>query len=309
MRLFPVFFVSLFLLPTMVFGNESGQQSPLLPLFSISPVGELQIRASSNVLLAIAEAEEGAGAEDVASDNPSSSTQTIPWSLTAPRQTTPDWNGLVKDSVYIVGLHWAVIGVLYVMPQSVSGWTDEQKNADYWAKWRKNVQQLVWDKDDFYINYALHPYWGATYYTRARERGLSKTGAFWFSALHSTLYEFGSEAFFEEPSIQDMIVTPVLGSLLGVYFEQVRDRIKQRKDSPRWGDTAVLVVTDPLGGLSYLIDRLFRVDSSIKIQTTPPDYPALAALDKNALIMARNYQPSGNQKSGGYLGLSLQVNF
>ncbi len=299
---FFLLFISLFLFPLTTLGHESAQQSPLLPLFNIAPAGELQIRPSSNVLLAIAEGEGGSAAALGDAQPPTS--QTLPWSLTLPRQNAPDWNGLVKDSVYIVGLHWAVIGVLYVMPESVSGWSEEQKNADYLAKWRKNTRQIVWDKDDFYINYVLHPYWGATYYTRGRERGLSKVGAFWFSALHSTLYEFGSEAFFEKPSMQDMVVTPVFGSLLGVYFEQVRDRIKLREGSLSWSDKTILAVTDPLGGLAYLIDRLFRVDSSITIQTTPPDTAALAVLDRNMLTMARNYQ-----RPSRYFGLSLQLEF
>ena len=28
----------------------------------------------------------------------------------------------------------------------------------------------VWDDDEFYLNYILHLYWGATYYMRGRER-------------------------------------------------------------------------------------------------------------------------------------------
>lgn len=297
MRIFSVVFLSLFL-PAIALGVESEQKTSLLPLFNISPVGELQIKASSNVLLAIAEGEEAANANDA------ETVQYVPWSLTAPRQNQPDWSGLGRDTLYIIGLHWVVIGILYVSPQEVSRWSEDDKDSDYLAKWQTKVQEIVWDDDDFYVNYILHPYWGATYYTRGRERGLSEWGAFWFSTLQSVLYEFGTEAFFENPSIQDLIVTPVFGSLLGIYFEQVRDRIKLRKGSLNWSDKTLLVVTDPLGGFSYLLDRLFRIDSSIRIQTTPPDSAALAVLDKNATTMARNYQ-----KPGSYLGLSLQVNF
>ncbi len=232
-------------------------------------------------------------------------TEYIPWSLVAPRQSATDWKGLRRDSAYILGLHWAIIGILYVGPESVSGWTDEKRDDDLTKKWKSNVQTVVWDEDDDFVNYVLHPYWGATYYTRGRERGLSPWGAFGFSALHSSLYEFGTEAFFEEPSIQDLIVTPVLGSLLGIYFEKVRDKIKLRERTRNWRDNTLLVLTDPLGAVSHQLDRLFRVDTRIKIQTRVPyldEYvftgPGIARpiLEQNRYI-----------QKGDYLGVSVKL--
>ena len=76
------------------------------------------------------------------------------------------------------------------------------------------------DDDKFYLNYMLHPYWGATYYIRGRERRLSRWQSLGYSALLSTLYEFGAEAFFEPVSYQDLIVTPLIGSLLGEYVSR-----------------------------------------------------------------------------------------
>jgi hypothetical protein len=231
-------------------------------------------------------------------------TQYIPWSLAAPRQSEPDWKGLSRDSAYILGLHWAIIGLLYVAPESVSGWTADQKDANLTSKWTSNVQTVVWDKDDPVVNYVLHPYWGATYYARGRERGLSPWGAFGFSALHSTLYEFGTEALFEEPSIQDLIVTPVLGSLLGMYFEKVRDKIKLKALTRNWKDNTVLVLTDPLGSVSHQLDRLFRVDTRIKIQTRVPNLDQYA----NGPGMAKPLlEQNRYSQSGDYLGVSVKL--
>ena len=39
--------------------------------------------------------------------------------------------------------------------------------------------------------------WGAGYYIRGRERGVSRKESFWISALYSTVYEFGIESFLE----------------------------------------------------------------------------------------------------------------
>jgi hypothetical protein len=83
---------------------------------------------------------------------------------------------------------------------------------------------------------------------RARERGLDKWQSFWFSALLSTLWEFGAEAVAEPVSIQDMIVTPVLGSLVGEYlFSPWRAHIRAKPGPLSFSDKTVLVLTDPLG--------------------------------------------------------------
>lgn len=155
------------------------------------------------------------------------------------------------------------------MPESVSNWSSEQKKNSF-KKYAKNVVAPVIDKDKFYINYVLHPYWGATYYIRGRERGLDKVPSFVYSALISAMYEFGIEAFFEKPSIQDLIVTPVIGSLMGAFLlEPLRDSIK-RKQELHWYDHAALIVTDPVGVLSLGIEKLFGIKSTIMVDYSIP---------------------------------------
>jgi len=177
----------------------------------------------------------------------------------------PDRRGLRRDTWYFVGYQFAVIGILYLAPESVSGWTDEQKSDYSLSIWWDNVTSPTWDSDDFYINYILHPYWGAAYFVRARERGYPTSQAFWYSALLSALYEFGAEALFEQPSIQDLIVTPVFGSLLGSYFVNVRDNVRERELDRGYrttGDKWVLALTDPLGSLNRMFDRWFGWDEA-----------------------------------------------
>ncbi|WP_203249645.1 MULTISPECIES: DUF3943 domain-containing protein [Cysteiniphilum] len=65
--------------------------------------------------------------------------------------------------------------------------------------------------------YIGHPYAGAIYYMAARDSGFGEFESFLYSAFISTFFwEYGVEAFAEVPSIQDLIVTPVDGWLLGV---------------------------------------------------------------------------------------------
>jgi len=180
-----------------------------------------------------------------------------------------DSAGLKRDTWYFLGYQWVTIGILYAMPESVSGWSDEQKDGYSMSIWWDNVTHPQIDSDDFYINYILHPYWGAAYFVRARERGYSNKGSFWYSVLLSSAYEFGAEALFEEASIQDLIVTPIGGSLLGMYFMKVRDRIREREMAlghKTTGDKWLWVLTDPLGSLNHQFDKLFGWDTELQLR-------------------------------------------
>lgn len=181
----------------------------------------------------------------------------------------PDWAGMRKDTGYFLSYQFIVIGVLYVVPESVSGWTPEQKNSWSVAKWKNNIRHVVWDTDDWYINYILHPYWGATYYVRAQQRGFGPAGSFWYAMGLSTIYEFGAEAMFERPSIQDMIFTPVGGAFIGDYFMTVRaDILKRAELTGEIGrlDKFLLVATDPLGVLNGVVEGAFGRDTTVSLQ-------------------------------------------
>ena len=193
----------------------------------------------------------------------------------------PDWDGIWRDSGVLFGAQAVAAGITLLAPESVSGWSAEEKRNSF-KKYGNNFVHPVLDKDKFYINYILHPYWGATYYTRARERGFDKSSSFVYSTLMSALYEFGSECFYEKPSIQDLIVTPVAGSLLGAYlFEPWRESIK-RKQELRWYDHAALVATDPIGVLSLGFEKLFGIKPTIMIDYKVPQLQRSTVASRNS---------------------------
>ncbi len=291
-----LFFALLFLLlPLLSWGGEA-DEALLRPLLHVSYEDGLQISTSRGVRLALAEGDEKATGK-------SAPVQYVPWSLAAPRQSEPDWPGLKRDTYYYLGLQWVAIGIIYVLPNEFSGWSDSEKETNQLKRWRDHVSKPVWDGDDFYINYILHPYWGATYYTRGRERGLSRSGAFWFAAAQSALFEFGAEAFFEPASIQDLIFTPGLGALLGMYFESVRDGIKQRRGALSWRDKTLLVLTDPFGAINHQVDRLFGVDTRIRVRAMAPgSTPRLSADGGGAASAAQ-----GGGQRPVYVGLALEM--
>jgi hypothetical protein len=189
----------------------------------------------------------------------------------------PDWSGLRRDTYYFLGYQFVGIAFLYVMPESVTNWSDEDREEYDLERWRDNVSNPQWDTDDWWINYLLHPYWGAAYFVRGRERGLGGAGGFLYSTLLSSLYELGAEALFERPSIQDMIVTPVLGSVLGAYFMTVRQRIFAAPEEAGLPEQAILVLTDPLGAINGVIDRWLGEEAELRLGLAGP--ALLPALD------------------------------
>lgn len=175
----------------------------------------------------------------------------------------PDRRGRRADTVHFLGYQVATIAILYSLPESTTGWTSERKENYSLAQWWDNVQRPQWDTDDHFVNYVMHPYWGAAYFVRSRERGYGELDSFLYAAALSAAYEFGAEALFEEPSIQDLITTPVGGWLLGRYFMGLREDILGGHDSASelpFRQRFVLTVTDPLGAVNRTVDRWFGLE-------------------------------------------------
>lgn len=190
------------------------------------------------------------------------------------RPAGPDAAGLRNDSAWVIGYQVAMIGILYALPESISNWSEEQKEEYSLSTWWDNVSNPRWDDDAFWINYIAHPYWGAAYYVRARERGFDERASFWYSVAMSTAFEFGAEALFEQPSIQDLIVTPVGGVIMGEYFMKVRDRTRARYapgETMPFLDRALLAVTDPLGAINRQVQSWLgiKMESSFVPQFGP----------------------------------------
>jgi Domain of unknown function (DUF3943) len=184
-----------------------------------------------------------------------------------------DWAGLGRDTAFFLGYQVMTAGVTYLLPESVTKWTAEQKRSSA-SRWWENVQHPHWDQDHWYLNYLGHPYFGAISYVRARERRFGAFDAFWYAALLSGLFEFGIEAVFERPSYQDLIVTPVAGALLGAFlFEPVRERILGKLER-QWYDHLTLTLTDPLGAANSMFEGLLGIEADIRVQF---GLPALAS--------------------------------
>ena len=163
---------------------------------------------------------------------------------------------LGRNTAVLFGTGIATMGFLYLMPTSFTNWEDDDEGP--FEKWWNNVsREPVWDKDDLFLNYVTHPYAGAIYYMGARSAGANAITSFWYSfALSTFFWEYGVEAFAERPSIQDLIVTPVAGALLGEVFYKAKRNIVENNgyigNSKTWG-TIALWAMDPITEAGHLI--------------------------------------------------------
>lgn len=132
-----------------------------------------------------------------------------------------DYRRLGYNTSIYAGATIIAFGVLWIIPENVTNWNKaEMKEKGIMWKWKENTKAgPVMDKDKWQLNYIAHPYCGAIYYMTARSSGFSVLESFGYSALMSTFFwEYGIESFAEIPSSQDLIITPVLGSVLGEGF-------------------------------------------------------------------------------------------
>lgn len=185
-----------------------------------------------------------------------------------------------KANVYtVLGASVVALGLLYIMPESFTNWDKSEIAPDkLFSKWWDNVSSgPVMDEDDFFLNYVTHPYWGAAYYMSARSSGASAPYSFLFSFIASTFFwEYGVEAFAEVPSIQDLIITPVIGSIIGEGFYLSKRHILSNDynllNSKILGHVAVFLM-DPINEVA----SLFIKDSNAKNDLIINSFPAITS--------------------------------
>jgi hypothetical protein len=161
------------------------------------------------------------------------------------------------NSIFAYG--FGVIGLIALLPEDISNWDKEQ---GIFNKWTDNVKGgPVWDRDTGMLNLVGHPYFGGVYYQVARKSGYRQWDSFMYATLMSTFYwEYGIEAFAEVPSIQDLVITPVLGWAYGEWA--FNTEMDLREDGGTiWGSSTLgntaLFFLDPVDYMSVGINNIF----------------------------------------------------
>lgn len=173
-----------------------------------------------------------------------------------------DWKRLWYNTIALGSAFVGTLLVLECLPEDATSWNRaELQDVPLFKRWYNHVidKGVEWDHDKFYFNYILHPYAGGVYFMAARSCGFN----FWQSLLYCTIvsnvgWEYGIEAFMERPSIQDLFVTPIIGSCVGEGFYRIKRHIVDRNYT-LWGSAVlgniVAFLVDPVNEFVGFLDR------------------------------------------------------
>jgi Domain of unknown function (DUF3943) len=128
-------------------------------------------------------------------------------------------------------------------------WLARDKNLVDWdrpsAKARFTLDVIRFDNNDFPINFTLHPWSGAAYYSAARTNGISLGMSSLYAVGATIAWEYGIE-FREKVSLNDLIFTPIGGITLGEFFSRLMLYVNRFPTKPTLTQRVLGVVFGPM---------------------------------------------------------------
>lgn len=150
---------------------------------------------------------------------------------------------IMRASAFVVGMEVISGGTLILLPEDISKW-DRTKFNEYRQHYINAFTKTpVCDDDYWYINYIGHPYQGAYAYNGLRSQGATMLQSSLFATAHSFAWEYLLEAGAEQPSLQDIIVTPLGGIIWGEMAHKATMRMS--KKGFRWYEKIFVLVFNP----------------------------------------------------------------
>lgn len=166
---------------------------------------------------------------------------------------SPYGKKFLRSTIILTGTALASGVVLAVLPRQFTKWDDDayqRGSSNFRRAW---TQPPVWDGDVAFHNWLGHPYAGAMYYNMIRSQGGTVRQSFAFAVFQSVMWEYLFEAVAEQPSIQDLIATPIMGAVLGELFNRWSVAIL-RQGPLNFGEKALVFFLNP----SYVINNGYR---------------------------------------------------
>ena len=187
-------------------------------------------------------------------------------------QNNIDWKRLGFHTATFVGMGGMMMIVLEALPENATAWNkSEVSEIPLFRRYSDHVKKgPVFDKDNPIFNYILHPYAGAVYYQAARGSGCNVWQSFLYSTfISNVLWEYGIEAFNEIPSIQDLVITPVIGSMIGEGFHVCKKKIiamDYMVCGKRWIGKTICWLIDPFNEFANIfLSKKDTLTSSIMV--------------------------------------------
>ncbi len=217
-----------------------------------------------------------------------------------------DWDYLMGQTYTILGLSVVTVGLMTFLPESVTKWDEEDRDmSKLGKKWKDNVSEgPVWDRDEHFLNYIMHPYFGGVYYTAARHAGYNEFESFLYSATMSAFFwEYGVEAFAEVPSWQDLFITPFFGAVVGEIMltaeQDILENGGELLGSQTVGDVSLFLL-NPVGHIHYWASETWGGSAKLQFNSSP------WFGNQDAAKFAMN---TGARYDSQFYGLELKVSF
>ncbi|MCM1004725.1 MAG: DUF3943 domain-containing protein [Prevotella sp.] len=170
---------------------------------------------------------------------------------------------------------------------------------------RNLTSGFKWDNDNLGDNMFLHPYSGNLYFNAARSNGYN----FWQSSLFaiggSAMWELFMEC--EYPSTNDIIATPIGGTVLGEMTYRISDTMMDDRTTgaERAAREFGMFVVDPMRGFARLITGdMWKVRPTSGKQFGTPAVGI--QISGGAKIMEYSHDGARDSKVGGTLGITME---
>jgi hypothetical protein len=163
---------------------------------------------------------------------------------------TSNFTQLKRAGILSLAFHLAGMGFL----QAVDAWdTGHRPFSDAGdGLYRAWTMAPEWDEDPYFYNFIGHPYTGSFTYNLMRSQNASPLISWLFSCSQSLIWEFIFEATEQQPSIQDLLITSNVGSLLGEGFHRLTGKMRKNGLSP--AEKFIVLIINP----GHVLNNGFR---------------------------------------------------
>jgi Domain of unknown function (DUF3943) len=168
------------------------------------------------------------------------------------------WRKMGRAQIFIGGTELICMGILMAMPEEVTKWQPGFMNEAKKNLKRSFTTLPVNDKDPWGFNFVGHPIAGSLYYNSIRSQNATIFQSFAFSFVQSAFWEYVIEGMAEKPSLQDLIITPIFGTLLGEASHMAT--ISMRRNGFNWLEKITVIIINPF----YAVNNGFRTTNKKK---------------------------------------------